>query len=194
MNLSKQDKRALTVLAIFLVGSVLYFFGDSIVSTLRADSPDYRAAKSRFEPIYSQMNNYFNWSHEIDAAQKRLHVKVNSASPDQQKDEFLKQVEDEGLKRKVQITAHRWVRVTRSAKTGGVEKRAFQIDCTANFPNLIEFVKGIEQLTVPVVVDDISLSRITGGKQGGEKQDLKATLQMHIYIFPEGAFNGAAKS
>ena len=178
------------LLAVVLPVMALFFFGDKILSTLRADSPEYLQARTKFLPLYSKMTSYDRWSREIEIAQKRLHVKVNAQPADQQKDEFLKKMEDEGIKRQVQISAHRWLPVTKSKKSG-VQKRAFQIDCVATFPNLIEFVKGVEELPVPVVIDEVSLSKRAGERN--EKQEIKATLQMHLFIFPEGAANGSPK-
>lgn len=217
MPLTHRDKRALIVLAIVLPVILLFFYGDQILSALRADSSEYVESRARFNPLYQKLKNHERLSREIAAAQKRLHVKVSPVSADQQKDDFLKIIEDEGLKRQIQITGHRWLTVTRSTKSPGVEKRAFQIDCTGQFSNLIEFVKGIEGLTVPVVIDEISLSRRQasaggpaagkasggnpgrggrgggGGGQGNEAQ-LKTTLQLHLYMFPEGGGEDATKS
>lgn len=218
MRLSQRDKRALILLAIVVPIMTLFFFGDRLMSILRADSPEYVQARSQFMPIYEKMNSFERWRSEVSSSQERLHIKVSTSHADQQKDEFLKTIEDEGLKRKVQITGHRWLRVTRSTKSPGVEKRAFQIDCVGNFAGIIDFVKGIEELAVPVVIDEISLSRRTTGPNpqgrpgsggpggpnrggggpgrggGQDEHQLKATLQLHLFIFPQGAADDQASS
>lgn len=188
MALTQRDRRALMILGIAAPILAVVFYGEAMISALGADSPEYRQANARFDAVYGSMKKFDLWSSQAAALQKKLHVEVNPVSADEQKDSFLKALEDQGLKREVKITAHRWL-VTRGAARSEIQRRAFQIDCSGKFPNLIEFVRGIEEMTIPVVIDEISLSRLSGK---GNEQQLKATLQLHIYVFPEGGADGQA--
>ena len=184
MPLSERDKRALLfmVVGIGVIGMV--FYGGPLLNSVTAGSEEFTQKKARFTSINLKMKHYEDWRQEIEKRQEDLHVKVNPHSEDRQIDEFTKAMEDLGKRSKVQITSWRPMQrklLRSSSKSKRVAKQTLLFDCTGEFTNLISFVRAIEGMTMPMVIEQISLSK----KMVKDKLMISATLRLDLYLFPE---------
>ncbi|OPZ22707.1 MAG: hypothetical protein BWZ10_00310 [candidate division BRC1 bacterium ADurb.BinA364] len=181
MAISERDRRALIVLVVASAAIGIFAYGPDLAKTYLGGNEALAGQDARFRSIYGKMKYYQTWAREIEHLQEKLHVKATYESEERQKDAFVKAIEDLGLRTKVAISQVRPLPLRASA-AGGVKKRAYLLTCTASFPNFISFIKGLEELTIPTLVDSINLTkRATEGRT----TILGATLQVQTYIFPE---------
>ncbi|MCX7013133.1 MAG: hypothetical protein NTW86_11355 [Candidatus Sumerlaeota bacterium] len=243
MQLTERDKRALMVLCVaapvILIFSYVFLYGGSPLNLLSPDAKGFAEKESGLRGMYAKMSSFNRWQTELQEKQQALHVKVNPDDADSQIDAFVKAMEDLGRRSQVQIlryTQHE--RRTKKIGGGTVDYQTMQVDCQAQWPNLATFIKDIEAMTVPVVVDQIVFTKRTlttgssksggesrapeggdrgGGDQGGApggpagagggppgapfpfpgggpggpggkmERIVAGTLQLHVYLFPEGA-------
>jgi len=183
--LSERDRRALVFLGIAAPVLLIALYVGPQITSLLSGSVEQSQKQSRFHSIYGKMRNFENWQKELEQKQADLHIQVSNTSDDHQVDAFVKAVEDAGRRAKVQISHFRQLPRKLKAVSGSkkVATQTVLIDFVAQWPSLVTFVKEIEGMTVPVVIDQISLTK----RIAENKPAISATLQLHIYLFPEAA-------
>jgi len=183
--LSERDRRALLILSIAAPVVIIVFYGGPLLNSLFSGSTEYQQKLKRFETINGKMRNFDRWQEELETKQNDLHVRINSGSANQQIDSFVKALEDQGQRAKVHISNYRQMQVKVKTVSGGkkVASQTLLVDCMASWPGLITFVKDIESMTVPVVIEQITLTKRTSE----DKPIITATLQLHVYLFPEAS-------
>ncbi len=181
--MTNRDKRALQILAAFLVVYAVVFWGGPLVAALSAGSAEFEEKQAKFLPLKRKLDKCQSWHVKVQKLQKDLQVDVSEEPKDKQKDDFVKAIENLCAKSKVKYSRMR----PRDIRSSTKEKRmrAFQLDCAAAFPNIVKFVKGIEELTVPVVIDKITLSEASKSKKQ-PMPTLNASFELRIHLFPEG--------
>ena len=240
MALTERDKRALMILCVAAPLIVIFFFGGTLLQIVLPSASAFAQKDKDLRLMYSKMTSFERWQKEMQDKQQALHVKVNADKADNQIDGFVKAMEDLGRRSQVQIVRYtQHERRTKKVAGGTVAYQTMQVDCAAQWPNLATFIKDIEAMTVPVVVDQIVFTKRTittaSSKSGGESRApdgapqgpgaspsgapfpflggapgapsgpsgpggklervVAGTLQLHIYLFPEGAEPaGGAKS
>jgi hypothetical protein len=182
MAMTTQDKRALKILASFVAIFLAVFWGGPLLDALSAGSAEFEEREAEFLPLKRKLDRCQSWHVKVQKLQKDLQVEVSKEAKDKQKDEFVKAIENLCAKSQVKYSRMRPRDIRSSTKEKNM--KAFQLDCAAPFPNLIKFVKGIEELTVPVVIDKITLSEAAKSKQG-PAPTLNATFDLRIHLFPE---------
>ncbi len=182
MAMTDRDKKALKILGAFIAAYIVLFWGGPLVDALSAGSEEFEEKQAQFEPLKKKLDKCESWHVKVQKLQKETRVEISTESKDKQKDDFVKAIENLCGKSGVKYSRMR----PRDIRSASKEKRmkAFQFDCAAPFPNLVKFVKGIEELTLPVVIDKMTFSESSKSKKGAQPT-LNATFELRIHLFPE---------
>jgi hypothetical protein len=202
MSLAPREKRTVLIgLAIVLVVGV-YMGVTRLRRALSGSTTATERTVSQFADARTRIVRYERVGKDLSTLTKDLHVEIPTGAPSDQMKRLVDQFEQLAGRSGVQIRNITQLKSQARATTArGPLRSEIKLDLTCpGFASLARFVDSLEQATVPIVVDQISITTTggrtgssggspRGGRMGGQpaRRELQAALKIFTYLFPERA-------
>jgi len=205
MNLAPREKRTVLIgLAVVLVVGV-YAGVTRLKRVLAGSGTDTEQTLSQFADARTRINRYERVAKDLSTMTKDLHVEIPTGAPSDQMKRLVEQFEQLAARSGVQIRNITQLKSQARAVTGrGPSRSEIKLDLTCQgFAGLARFVDSLEQSTIPIVVDQVSITTTGGrtaassggrgggggGRAGGQqgRREIQAALKIFTYLFPERA-------
>ncbi|MCX8036841.1 MAG: GspMb/PilO family protein [Candidatus Sumerlaeia bacterium] len=202
MNLAPRERRTIMIGAI-IVAAVGLWLGAKKIGAVIAGSRrggDYMTAQ--FVDASGRIKRYALVSKELKQQTEALKIQVPNEPPEDQMKKLVERFEQLAGRSNVQIRNITQLKAqarTATARAAASTRMELKLDLTAaSYAGLVRFIDSLEQASVPIVVDQISITAMggrssaggsRGGRGGGEpqKRQLQAALKIYTYLFPEKA-------
>jgi len=214
MNLSARERRTIVIGAAAVVVILGYLWGiRPLVRAVRRSRPTTIDQRGRFADARTRIIRYASAAREISSLSENLHVEIPTESPSDQMKQLVEQFEQLSGRARVKINNIQQLKSrARKGATPGMSRTELRLDLTAeSFACVVRFIDSLEEATVPIVLDQISIT--TSGGRGGSAQrgpapsgppgappgsggppgrsssnrQIQAAMKIHTYLFPERA-------
>jgi Tfp pilus assembly protein PilO len=209
MNLAPRERRTILIgLTLAVVVGGYAWVIRPLARRLQGTGATSEHLRSQFADARTRLGRYEAVGRELKSLTDKLHVEVPKDSPPDQMKQLVEKFEQLAGRANVQI--RNITQLKSQARTvaarGASPRTELKIDLTCQgFAGLARFVDSLEEATVPIVVDQISITT-TGGRSGGggggggdrsrgrgpgsgesQRRQLQAALKVYTYLFPERA-------
>ncbi len=201
MNLAPRERRTIVIGAIVVAVVGLWMgakkIGAAIAGSRRGG--DYKTAQ--FADASARIKRYALVSKELKQQTEALKIEVPKEPPEDQMKKLVERFEQLAGRSNVQIRNITQLKAqarTATARTAASTRMELKLDLTApSYAGLVRFIDSLEQASVPIVVDQISITAMGGRSSAGasrsgrsgeqQKRQLQAALKIYTYLFPEKA-------
>lgn len=212
MNLSPRERRTVLIgAAIAIVVGGYVWVARPLVRVARRSSPSsVTHQRARFVDARARILRYASVGREIASLSENLHVEIPTESPSDQMKQLVEKFEKISGRSRVKINNIQQLKSrARKGATRGMSRTELRLDLSSeSFASLLRFIDGLEEATVPIVLDQISITT-SGGRgpqqrgptppasgapperaasgRSSSKRQVRAALKIHTYLFPERA-------
>jgi plasmid stabilization system protein ParE len=181
MRLSDREVLLIKICLITLVVAALLWLVVNPVRVRWSEAGRQRADDRRgFLALKENVEKKKQLDRSISALGEKLGVKVQTGSPNEQRQAFIKEVDEVAKKNNAKIGSFVPSRsLSRRRRTAGTSATAdYSISLETNQQGLVQFLKGLEGMARPVVFDSIDVKA-----NEKEPDKLKVNLVLHTFIF-----------
>jgi Tfp pilus assembly protein PilO len=200
MKIAPREKRVILIgLALAAVVGGYTWVVKPLAGRLRGSSPTTERLRSQFADARVRIGRYDAARRELKALTDTLKIEVPQGAPTDQQKALVERFEQLAGRSSVQIRNITQLKSqARTITARGPSRTELKLDLNCpGFAGLVRFIDSLEQGSVPIVVDQISITT-TGGRSGsgmpsrsgrgpGESQrrQLQAAVKVYTYLFPE---------
>lgn len=204
MNLAPREKRTLLIGAAIVAVAGLYLGVSRLKSVVAGAGAEGDQKKQMFSDARTRIVRYETVGNELKKLTDTLRVEIPADAPTDQMKKLVERFESIAGRSGVQIRNLTQLKSqARATAARGPARTEMKLDLTCQgFVGLVRFIDSLEQASVPIVVDQISITTSAGrsggasssssrdfrgssGRGGPGRREIQVALKIYTYLFPE---------